>query len=116
MATITIYSYDDLTTLARGYISNPIDMPYSETTDRKEYVLDHDKFLKEYAKWDRNANPMLGLNDELSHLQIWLSQPKAEQVKQAIQAGKDSIDLSEGYGQGSPALESRMISPLLVYD
>ncbi len=95
MATITVYAYDDLTTLQRGYISNPIDMPFSETTDRKEYVLSREDFLREYAKWDRNANPMLGLNDELSRLEIWLSQPKAERVKKAIDEGKDSIDLSE---------------------
>ncbi len=95
MATITVYSYDDLTTLQRGYISNPIDMPFSETTDRKEYVLSREDFLREYAKWDRGANPMLGLNDELSRLEIWLSQPKAERVKKALDEGKDSIDLSE---------------------
>ncbi len=95
MATITVYSYDDLTTLQRGYISNPIDMPFSETTDRKEYVLSREGFLREYNKWDRNANPMLGLNDELSRLEIWLSQPHAERVKQAIDEGKDSIDLAE---------------------
>ncbi len=95
MATITVYSYDDLTTLKRGYISNPIDMPFSETTDRKEYVLSRETFLREYDKWNRDANPMLGLNDELSQLEIWLSQPKAERVKKAIDEGKDSIDLSE---------------------
>ncbi len=95
MATITVYAYDDLTTLQRGYISNPIDMPFSETTDRKEYVLSREDFLREYARWDRNANPMLGLNDELSRLEIWLSQPKADRVKKAIDEGKDSIDLSE---------------------
>ncbi len=94
MATITVYAYDDLTTLQRGYISNPIDMPFSETTDRKEYVLSRGEFLKEYAKWNRDANPMLGLNDELSRLEIWLSQPKAERVKRAIDEGKDSVDLS----------------------
>ncbi len=95
MATITVYAYDDLTTLQRGYVSNPIDMPFSETTDQKEYVLSREDFLREYDKWDRNANPMLGVNDELSRLEIWLSQPKADRVKKAIDEGKDSIDLSE---------------------
>ncbi len=95
MATITVYAYDDLTTLQRGYISNPIDMPFSGTTDRKEYVLSRESFLRDYAKWNRNANPMLGLNDELSRLEIWVSQPQAERIKKAIEAGKDSVDLSE---------------------
>jgi hypothetical protein len=94
MATIIVYSYDDLTTLERGYISNPIDMPFSETMDRKEYILSTEAFLREYNNWDRDANPMLGLNDELSRLEIWLSQPKAERVKQAIDEGKDSVDLA----------------------
>ncbi len=99
MATITVYSYEDLTTLERGYISNPIDMPFSETTDRKEYVLSREDFLREYNKWNREANPMLGLNDELSHLEIWLGQPKAERVRRAIDQGKDSVDLSEVSGE-----------------
>ncbi len=94
MATITVYAYDDLTTLERGYTTDPIDMPFSETTDRKEYVLSRERFLQEYENWDRNAHPMLGLNDELSRLEIWVGGPQAERIKRAIDEGKDSVDLA----------------------
>ncbi len=95
MATITVYSYDDLTTLERGYTSDPIDMPFSETTDRKEYVLSTDAFLREYKNWDQAANPMLAVNDELSQLEIWISEPQARRIKQAIDRKLDSVDLAQ---------------------
>ncbi len=94
MATIRVFSYDDLTTLQRGYVSNSIDMPLSETTDRREYVLSTDAFLREFQNWDREANPMLGVNDELSRLEIWLSERRAERIKKAIDQGLESVDLS----------------------
>ncbi len=95
MATMTVYIYEDQTTLERGYTSNPIDMPISETTDRKEYLIKTEDFLQDYAKWDRNAYAMLAVNDELSGLELFLSQHQAERIKKAIGERKDSIDLSE---------------------
>jgi hypothetical protein len=93
MADITLRSNEDLTTLERGYSSNPLDMPESETFAAKEYVIASDRFMEAYANWDRDERAMLGLNDELSRLEIWLSAPAAERVKRAIEAGKDSVDL-----------------------
>ncbi len=95
MATITVYSYEDLTTLERGYISNPIDMPFSETTDRKEYMIDTEHFTRDYNQWDRDAQPMLGINDELSRLEIYLARPQADRIEKAIEDRKDEIDLSQ---------------------
>ncbi len=93
MATIRVLSSEDLSTLERGYISNPIDMPLYETFDQREYVLSIDEFMRVFQNWNRDRHPMLGMNDELSRLEIYLSQPQANRIKQAIEEGKESVNL-----------------------
>ncbi len=93
MPGISIYSTEFLNTLEKGYVSSPIDMPESETTEKKEYVVQREPFEKAYRNWDRNANAVLEVRDDLSGLPIWLSQHQADKVHQAIIEGRDSVDL-----------------------
>ncbi len=93
MINITLRSNEDLTTLERGYTSNPIDMPETETFAPHEYVVSAERFLEEYGKWNRDDQPMLGLNDELTRLEIWLGSPEADKLKKAIDEERDSVDL-----------------------
>ncbi len=92
-ANITLYSNEILTTLARGYNSDPIDMPESETIDQREYEVSPEEYEKAYSGWDRNANAVLQVNDQLTGLPMWLSQAQADMVHRAIRAGQDSVEL-----------------------
>ncbi len=93
MATITVLSNEDLTTLERGNDVDTVDMPESDTYESREYVLDRDRFLDQFRKWDRSRDPMLALHDELSRLEIWLSPARADKVGRAIEQGQDSVQL-----------------------
>ncbi len=92
-ATITIRSNEFLNTLEKGYTSDPIDMPESEENEEKEYIVQRDAFLNAYQHWDRSANPILELYDELSREPIWLGQDQADAVNEAVQHGKDTVEL-----------------------
>ncbi len=93
MANISIYSNEILTTLARAYNSQPIDMPESETIEKREYEVDRDAFERAYGSWNRNADAILQVTDRLTGLPMWLSQHQADKVHRAIQEGKGSVDL-----------------------
>ncbi len=93
MAAISIFSTEFLDTLEKGYITNPIEMPEAEVNEKKEYVVQSETFEQAYKNWNRDANPILELRDELTSLPIWLAQPQADKVHKAIAAGQDSVDL-----------------------
>ncbi len=93
MDIITIHSNEDLLTLARGYTSLPIDMPESETLVEKEYVVKTRDFVERYRNWDRNADAILHLPDDLTGKDIWLSQPAADKIAQAIEKGEPDVYL-----------------------
>ncbi len=93
MAAISIFSTEFLDTLEKGYIPDPIDMPEAETNEKKEYVVQSEAFERAYKNWNRDANPILELRDDLTGLPIWLAQPQADKVHKAIEVGKDSVDL-----------------------
>ncbi len=91
--TITLFSTEDLTTFERAYNSSPIEMPSSETIGKNEYLISPEDFLEAFRNWNRDADPLLGIQDQLSGLKVWLSQPATERIRKAIKEGKETVDL-----------------------
>jgi hypothetical protein len=90
---ITLYSTEDLTTLERAFDTSPIDMPASETVEPREYVIAVDDFTQAYQNWNRDRDPMLQVQDQLSQLPIWLSVPATRKIERAIRNSEPSVEL-----------------------
>ena len=92
METITVYSFDDLFSLDRGYIET-FDMPQTELMGGNEYVISAKDFEQAFRNWNREDRPLLQVEDQLSRRELYLSQPAAERINTAIQNQQDTISL-----------------------
>ena len=93
METITLFSFDDLFSLDRGYIET-FDMPQTELMEGNEYVISVKDFEQAFRNWNREDRPLLQVEDQLSRREIYLSQPAAERINAAIQKQQDSVSLN----------------------
>lgn len=82
--TITLYSSQDLTTLARSFDVGALSEPSDELTGRYEYIVSRQEFREAYTRWDHDASPLLKVRDQLSDTSIYLGKPSAERVHEAI--------------------------------
>jgi hypothetical protein len=92
LETITLFSFDDLFSLDRGYIET-FDMPRSELDEGNEYVISVQDFTEAYRNWNRDDRPLLQIQDQLSRRDIFLSQPAAERINSAIQNQQATVSL-----------------------
>lgn len=93
MEPITVYADRDLRTLERSTDLETLDTPEDELTGSYEYLIDRQKFLNVYHHWNRDENPLLAVQDELSHLTIYLGHPSAQRVHDAIEKNEANVQL-----------------------
>jgi len=90
---ITVYANRDLRTLERGTDVDTLDSPEDELTGSYEYLLNRDDFRRAYKNWNRDQNPLLQIHDELSNVDIYLGQPSARRIYEAIEKNEASVQI-----------------------
>jgi hypothetical protein len=91
--TITVYSSQDLTTLARNFDTGALYEPSDELTGGYEYIVSRAEFQKAYKHWNHDESPLLKIRDHLSNADIYLGRPSADRVREALEKRQGSVQL-----------------------
>lgn len=91
--TITLFSSQDLTTLARTFDIGALSEPSDELTERYEYIVSRQEFRDAYASWDHEKSPLLELRDQILGAKIYLGKPSAGRVHEGITANAANVQL-----------------------